>query len=434
MSRVSWMHLKFRNNVSPPYIFLFLSLFFHSLSPSHTHTLSSSLSYFLTLSLSFYRSLFLSAVIGMFSLHFFSTERKRSIIFSFAFICFRNILAHEDFDVELLAPLLQSIKGERYQVFEPLEDSDTPPDIDVSIKNADDRRMHDAALNMVLELISSVQAPESDPKQQEHAQNVDNMSQSSISQPLPTLTSSPLPGRTFEDCVYIGEALTQALVFDSAKTIALPEGIYPKCLIFAFRLVLSAANRPQFSYLTPVQLVAILNLLSALLNHELARSLLETPSEGQHYGFGLVVDALYNLFRGVSFGLIAPDPPASRQNFDGEATTESQIDVHAERRNSLITLSTLHRVCMLTRHLSTLLQPNEIGLGLRDGLSCTLSHRPLPEHLRCAFRAAVVAVARVLFVEVHSYSLLCNPETGEPSRLAATVIDGLMTPDGEEFR
>lgn len=90
---------------------------------------------------------------------------------------------------------------------------------------------------------------------------------------------------------------------------------------------------------------------------------------------------------------------------------------------------------MLVRRL-----PNDLALGYRPGFDpatgLTLDYELpiLPSFLRKAFRGVTVAFARMALQEVHTYALVSNPESGQPSRHAKEFMSELHGPGASEIR
>jgi hypothetical protein len=210
------------------------------------------------------------------------------------------------------------------------------------------------------------------------------------------------------------------------------DAFIPKMLTFTFSLFCLATNES----LAPNALRTLLELLTATLTHTKVLALLASGAAMAQLPLAGVIDDLHTVVHGAALGMLAADAAAAtRQFYDGdeEALQEAEMDANATR-SSPLALSAVHRMCMLVARFPTNLAQNDAGFTITNGLTSKLSFRPLPEFLRSPCRAAVVAVSRVAFTDVHAYSLMCQSDSGQPSRLAASVLDDLMTPSGSEFR
>lgn len=121
---------------------------------------------------------------------------------------------------------------------------------------------------------------------------------------------------SFNDCIDIAQALNTVLANQDPHAVeTVPSAQVPTMITFVFRLVSLAAHEP---ILRPHALLTVLTVLASTLRDERVVATLADPSNARSYGFGQVVDVLYQLINGVALGLVSADPSAVPQEFNGE--------------------------------------------------------------------------------------------------------------------
>jgi len=170
------------------------------------------------------------------------------------------------------------------------------------------------------------------------------------------------------------------------------------------------------------------------------------------------VDTVYCLFRSLCIDVLAPDPqppaPGGGRDGDGweddgggsgsaraavaapstgEGSGEGVPLADGMNDGDILPLDSRHRLCSLVRRLRSELGTNYLA-AVHRGILTRRSHAGVPVDIVRTFRRCTICLARTVLPEVHAYCLVCNPETGRPSRHTIEFLAELATPGGDVMR
>eukprot|EP00043_Microstomoeca_roanoka_P018356 m.195756 g.195756 ORF g.195756 m.195756 type:complete len:2762 (-) comp16809_c0_seq3:28-8313(-) len=192
--------------------------------------------------------------------------------------------------------------------------------------------------------------------------------------------------------------------------------------------------------------VSALGCMSQVMEHPDVKTLLveETTDALTAMGADVItraVDVAYDLFRYSTISQVAPHPldPVRRlqlqKEMDDDEYDQSGTADSAEKTSSTriagLSLTTLHKLSLLTKESSNLLNPIPVARLLSQG---ALVQDPLPLFFRLSLHNVMSNVAPLVMTSLHLYSLCCNPETGKPSSHIVEFLDELRTSDGVIMR
>lgn len=335
-----------------------------------------------------------------------------------------SVLKGRDFDCTLLLPCIRNMQWHAQEDLEgqvnPASANHTGDNVlDLGSQAATPHAAEISALACVCEfLLSRIQAVVGDDKAGSVPSHID-----------------------WEERMALMSALVQYLHLDFAAH-ALPE-LVPSRISATLRFLadtLGLVQRQPSSEvsLLPCHVVVLLDCAGGIFCQQ---PVLASVTAGSYSASCLrvAVDAVYALYRSLCIEVLSPDPspPDEQTGEKGESATASRPQDGDPRdtvpSGDVLPLVTRHRLCNLIRRLKSELGEQYLA-GVRKGILTRHASACIPVEYVRAFRRCTIRLARAALPEVHAYCLVCNPETGRPSRHTIEFLAELAGPGGDGMR